>query len=73
MIKIKTKYNNETDQFVWNYECEHSHTMEHLAVIQSLFDLIIKNDPDYKSYRDVYKEVKKVKSNMINREELEDE
>lgn len=73
MIKIETQYDNEIDQLTWKYECENSHTMEHLAVIQSLFDLIIKNDPDYKSYRDVYKEVKKVKSDMISREELENE
>ena len=73
MIKIETQYDNEIDQLTWKYECENSHTMEHLAVIQSLFDLIIKNDPNYNSYRDVYKEVKKVRSDMISREELENE
>lgn len=73
MIKIETQYDNEIDQLTWKYECENSHTMEHLAVIQSLFDIIIKNDPNYKNFRDVYKEVKRIKQDLINTEVIENE
>ena len=73
MIKIETEYNNDLDQLTWSYESEHSHTMEHLAVIQNLFDLIIKNDPNYNSYREVYKEIKRVRQDLINKEDTENE
>lgn len=73
MIKVETQYDNDLDQLTWKYECENSHTMEHLAVIQNLFDLIIKNDPHYNSYRDVFKEVKAIKKGLIDREDESNE
>ena len=73
MIKIETEYDNDLDQLTWKYENKHSHTLEHLTVIQSLFDLIIKNDPNFNSYRDVFKGLKRVKQDMISKEELENE
>ena len=69
MIKIKTKYDNETDQLTWNYESKKSNTMEHLAVIQNLFDVIIKNDPILTDYKKIYEEVKKVKKSLEKMEE----
>lgn len=73
MIKIETQYDNDLDQLTWSYECENSHTMEHLAVIQNLFDLIIKNDKRFKNYEDVFEEVKITKQDLINKEDTENE
>lgn len=73
MIKIETQYDNETDQFNWSYKSEHSHTMEHLAICQSLFELIIKNDKRFKNYEDVFEEVKRTKQDLISKEDIENE
>lgn len=61
MIKIKTDYDKEQDKLSWNYESKKSNTMEHLAVIQNLFDLIIQNDIFLDTYEEVFNEVKRVK------------
>ena len=46
MIKIKTEYNNETDDMLFDYVTKNSHTMEHAIVIAKLWDLISTNQPD---------------------------
>jgi len=73
MIKIKTKYDNETDNFTWNYESEHSNTMEHLAIIHNLCEAILQNDKNIKSYKDIFKLVEKVAKSVERKEEITNE
>lgn len=48
MIRIKTKYDNETDDMVFDYYTKGSHTLEHAIVIAKLWNLISKNQPGIK-------------------------
>lgn len=70
MIKINTNYDNDTDRFTWDYSTKHSNTMEHLAVIQNLCDAIIENDKYFKKYKDIFKEVEKIKNAVEKIEEV---
>jgi hypothetical protein len=73
MIKIETNYEDETDSFTWNYECEHSHTMEHLAVVQNLCETIMKNDTAFDSYKKILKFVEKMAKAIEKKEEISNE
>ena len=73
MIKIETSYNNDNDNFTWNYQSDNSHTMEHLAVIQNLFDLIVKNDKNFNTYEKIFEEIKTLKSNVEQLQSYESE
>ena len=65
MIKIKTKYGKETDDFELNYHCKKSHTMEHLCLIERLVYIILKNDEDM-TVNEIFKLVKEMRK--INEE-----
>ena len=44
MIKVKTKYNFDTDIFTLGlYKTKNTCTMEHLALISKLIDMIMEN------------------------------
>ncbi len=59
MIKIETSYENNTDDFIYKYDCKNSHTMEHLCLIAKLVKQILKNQKDidldiiFKMVRDI--------------------
>lgn len=46
MIRIKTDYNNKTDDMLFDYKTKNSHTLEHAIVIAKLWNLISINDPN---------------------------
>ena len=50
MIRIKTEYNNETDDMLFDYKTKNSHTLEHAIVIAKLWNLISKNQPELEDF-----------------------
>jgi hypothetical protein len=46
MIRFKSKYNNKTDDMVFDYRCKKSHTLEHVIVIAKLWNEITKRQDE---------------------------
>ena len=46
MIRIKTNYNNKTDDMTFDYHCKNSHTLEHAIVIAKLWNEITKRQDE---------------------------
>ena len=46
MIRFKSKYNNKTDDMIFDYHCKHSHTLEHVIVIAKLWNEITKRQDE---------------------------
>ena len=67
MIRIKSKYNNKTDDMIFDYRCNHSHNLEHVIVIAKLWNEITKRQDE------VHEDLDDDKIYMLVKEILEQE
>ena len=61
MIKIKAKYDKETDNFSVKSDFKNTFTLENIALIEFLCETILENDKDM-TMEEIFKLVKTIKN-----------
>lgn len=61
MIKIKAKYDKETNNFSVKSDFKNTFTLENIALIEYLCETILENDKDM-SFEEIFKLVKTIKN-----------
>ena len=62
MIKIKAKYDKETNNFSVKSDFKNTFTLENIALIEYLCETILENDEDM-TIKEIFKLVKTIRNN----------